>query len=61
MSISIELPADIEQHLRHEMANFDQAARESLLVELYRQRRLTHQQLSRALGLPRLETDALLR
>ena len=61
MAISIQLPSDIEQYLREEVANLDQAAKEALLVDFYRQERLSHQQLSRALGLSRFETDAVLK
>ncbi len=61
MAISIELPDEIEQELRQRVADLDQAAKEVLLVELYRQGKLTHHQLSRALGLSRYETDGVLK
>lgn len=61
MTISIELPNEIEQQLRRRVANLDEAAKEALLVELYRQEKLTHHQLSHALGLSRYETDGLLK
>ena len=37
MAITFELTAAIEQHLRGEWADFDAVAKESALVELYRQ------------------------
>jgi hypothetical protein len=36
-------------------------ARKAYLVELYRQDRITHHQLARALGLTRIETDGVLK
>jgi hypothetical protein len=61
MSISFELPAGIEQHLRRELGDLNQIAKEAALVELYRNGKLTHHQLGIALGLDRLETEALLK
>ncbi len=60
MAITFELPAMIEQQLRGEWPDFDAVAKESALVELYRQARLTHHQLATALGLDRFAADALL-
>jgi len=61
MAISFELPIEIEQVLRQQISNLDAAAKEAMLVELYRQRQLTHHQLSMALGLTRYETDGVLK
>lgn len=61
MAITFELPAAIEQHLRGEWADFDAVAKESALVELYRQGNLTHHQLATALDLDRFAVDALLK
>ena len=61
MAVSFDLPTDIEQFLRHKLGNLDQAAKEAALVELYRQEKLTHHQLSKALGLSRLETNGVLK
>jgi predicted HTH domain antitoxin len=61
MTISFELPPDIEEQIRMNGASLGREARELLLVELYRQDRITHHQLSEALGLTRLETDGLLK
>jgi hypothetical protein len=61
MAVSFELPREMEKSLREELGDLDRAAKEALLVELYRQEKLTHRQLSIALGLSRFETDALLK
>ncbi|MGD9635444.1 MAG: UPF0175 family protein [Pirellulales bacterium] len=61
MAVTIQLPADVEERLRAETPDLDTAAKEAFLVELYRQEKLTHYELSLALGLDRFETDALLK
>jgi hypothetical protein len=61
MIISFELPRDIEEQVRMNGADLDREARELFLVELYRQDRITHYQLTEALGLSRLETDGVLK
>ncbi len=61
MNISFELPQDIEGQLGTNGADLSSEAREAYLVELYRQERITHHQLSEALGLSRYETDGILK
>jgi Uncharacterised protein family (UPF0175) len=61
MTISFELPQEIEQQIRTDVADLNQAARESYLVDLYRQDLITHHQLAQALGLSRYETDGVLK
>jgi len=61
LAITFELPQDIESSLRAEFADLDSAAKEAALVELYRQHKLTHHELSKALGLSRFDTDAVLK
>ena len=61
MSVAFELPPEVERILRGQFQNFDQAAKEAALIELYRQNKLTHHQLSLALGLSRFETDGVLK
>jgi predicted HTH domain antitoxin len=61
MALTIQLPAEIEQNLRRELGNLDRAGKEAMLIELYRQDKLTHYELSQALGLDRFETDGLLK
>jgi len=61
MAVTVELPADVEQKLRAQSPDLDAEAKEAMLVELYRQDKLTHNELSQALGLDRFETDAVLK
>jgi predicted HTH domain antitoxin len=61
MTITFELPEEIEEQARSNGADLDREAREAYLVELYRQDRITHHQLAEALGLSRLETDGILK
>jgi hypothetical protein len=59
MAVSFQLPADLEQNLRHDLKDLDAEAREALLVALY-QGKLTHYALSQALGRDRFETEDVL-
>jgi predicted HTH domain antitoxin len=61
MAVTIQIPADVEQRLRAEDPDLEATAREAMLVELYRQDRLSHHELSQAMGLDRFETDGLLK
>ncbi|MGB7157055.1 MAG: UPF0175 family protein [Tepidisphaeraceae bacterium] len=61
MAVTFQLPRDIERHLRQSLGDLDQAAKEAALVELYRQGKLTQHELAQALGLSRLEIEALLK
>ena len=61
MSLTVELPGDIEEKLRKENPNFDSDAREACAVELFRQGKINHFQLSRILGVDRFATDAVLK
>jgi hypothetical protein len=61
MSLHVDLPPDLENQLRAQSPNLDAEAREAMLVELYRQDKITRYQLSLGLGLTRFETDAVLK
>ncbi len=61
MPISFSLPEPIEESLRVQIGNLDEAAKEAAVVELYRQGRLSHHELATSLGLDRFETDAILK
>jgi hypothetical protein len=61
MAIVVELPADVEKRLRAASPDLDSAAKEALLIEFYREDKLTRYELSQALGLTRFEIDALLK
>jgi predicted HTH domain antitoxin len=61
MTVIVQLPADLEQRLRAATPNLESEAREAMLIELYRQDRLSRHELSLALGLDRFETDGILK
>jgi hypothetical protein len=61
MAVTIQLPIDIEDRLRAENPDLDAEAKEAMLIELYRQEKLTRYELSLALGIDRFETDAVLK
>ena len=60
MTVSFQLPSDLEQHLRHDLHDLDAEAKESFLVDLYRRGKLSRVALSTALNLDRFETDDVL-
>jgi hypothetical protein len=61
MTISFDVPGDVEELFRRTGQNPAAGLKESALVDLYRQRKLTHHQLGEALGVARFETDAVLK
>ena len=61
MTISFELPHDIEQQVCSNGADLNDMAREAFLVELYREKKITQHQLGQALGLDDYETDGVLK
>ena len=61
MSVTIELPSELEASLRQQLPDLDDAAKEACLVEFYRQGQLSHSQLATALGLDRYSTDGVLK
>ena len=61
MTVSFQLPTDLEHELRAALSDLDAEAKEALLVSLYRQGKLSHLALARALGLDRFETEDVLR
>lgn len=61
MAILIDIPEDIERVLRGTVENLDEAAKEAMLVELFRQGKLKTVELSRALGISRLQLDEVLK
>jgi predicted HTH domain antitoxin len=61
MAITFQLPVEVEEKLRAECPDLDEAAKEAYAVELFRQGKLTHFELSKVLGLGRIETDAFLK
>jgi predicted HTH domain antitoxin len=61
MTISFEIPANIEQRVHAEGADLNREAKEAYLVELYRQERITHDDLSEALDLGFHQTQQLIK
>jgi len=61
MNISFEIPHDIGEQLRTNGADLNSEAREAFLVELYRQDRISHGQLGKALSLDAYATDGVLK
>ena len=59
-TITFDIPDNIEQHLAAAGSNVDAAAKEAVIVELYRRGQISHGALSECLGLSRHEADALL-
>jgi hypothetical protein len=60
MTVSFDIPTDLEQSLRHDLADLGAQAKEAFLVSLYRQGKLSHLALAQALGLDRFETEEVL-
>jgi hypothetical protein len=61
MTITIHIPPDAERALRESTADLEGAAKEALLVLLYRQGKLHLKQLSDGLGLDRWQTEEVLK
>lgn len=61
LKVMLELPADIEDRLRRESTNLEADVKEAYVLQLFRQGKLGHLELSRVLGLDRIETDAYLK
>jgi len=61
MTLSIHIPTELEERLRAQSSDLESEAKEAMLIELYRQDKLTHHELCLALGRERLEIDALLK
>lgn len=61
LTLTIDLPPDLERALQATAGETNRTAREALAISLFREERLSHADLARALGLDRFETDALLK
>ena len=61
LTVTLNLPADLEQKLRAETPNLDADVKEAYALELFRRGKLSHYQLSQVLDLDRFETDAYLK
>jgi hypothetical protein len=61
MTITIPIPADLERKLRADTPDLDAAAKEALLVSMFRQGHLTHKQFADGLGLDRWQAEDVLK
>ena len=61
MTVTFQIPSELENNLRNAVHDLDATAREALLVSLYRQGIISHHALAKALGLDRFETEEVLR
>jgi predicted HTH domain antitoxin len=61
VAVIVELPDDVEIRLRAATGDLEREGKEAMLVELYRQEKLSRHELALSLGLSRLETDAVLK
>lgn len=59
--IQIQLPHDIEEQLRRDLGDLDQAARQALAVEAYRTGKLSLGEFAEMLQLTTDEADGLLK
>jgi predicted HTH domain antitoxin len=61
MTISFEIPWNIERRVHSEGADPSHEAKIAYLIDLYRQERITHDDLSEALGLGYHQTQQLIK
>jgi hypothetical protein len=61
LTVKLDLPPDVEEKLRREARDLDADVKEAYALELFRQRKLSHYELSRVLGLDHFETDGWLK
>jgi len=61
LTIEFEVPSEVEAVFRSRGEALAREMKEAYVVELFRQGKLSHFGLSKALGLDRLETDAYLK
>lgn len=61
MTIRFELPQNIEQRVRIEGTDPSREAKEAYLIDLYRQERISHDDLSEALDLGFHQTQQLIK
>ncbi len=62
MTVKVELPSDLEAAIRRNIdGDLDTYVREAMAVQMYRERKLTHGQLQRFLGVKSYEADTILK
>ncbi len=60
-TVDLTLPPEVERLLSRDIRGLSREAGEALAVQLFRRGKLNHFQLSEALGIDHIETDAVLR
>ena len=60
-NVTLDLPPEVEAKVRREGGSLDDEVKEAYLLELFRRGALSHYELSQALRLDRIETDAFLK
>jgi len=61
VTITFEIPHDIERDLSADGTDLNDEAREAFLVELYRRHKISQHQLGMALGVDDFEADEILK
>lgn len=61
MTVSFQLPDELERKLRAQSSDLESEAKAAYGLELFRCGKITHYELSQILGIDRIETDALLK
>jgi predicted HTH domain antitoxin len=61
LNVTLDSPLDVEERVRQQSPNLAADVKEAYALELFRRGKLTHYELSRVLGLNRVETDAWLK
>jgi predicted HTH domain antitoxin len=60
-NVTLDFPLDVEEKVRQQSLNLAADVKEAYALELFRQGKLTQYELSRVLGLDRVETEAWLK
>jgi predicted HTH domain antitoxin len=61
LNVTLDLPTDVVEKLPREGGSLNADVKEVYVLELFRRGTLSHYELSQALGLDRIETDAFLK
>jgi len=60
VTVTIDLPPRLEEQMRANSADLGRAVKEAYALELFRQEKISHVELSQMLGLDRFQTDEFL-
>jgi predicted HTH domain antitoxin len=61
LTVNLTLPPALEKRIRDEFVNLDKDVTEAYVLQLFREGRLSHFELSEVLHLDRFQTDAYLK